>query len=176
MRLSSHALAGVLAMSFASAWGCSDSSGEFAITTPDYATFQREVMPVLARDCSFHACHGARQRFFQVLGPGRPRLSALTLDSDPLTPDELRFNYERARSMIDRDDPARSPLFLKPLEPVAGGAGHEGVDLFGRNVYPNKLDPSYLVLQNWVMSAPPPADLGDAPTSSLQPQPTAKGP
>ena len=174
MRTSGHTLA--MALSLACTWGCADSSGEFAITTPDYSTFETQVMPVLARDCSFHTCHGARQRFFQVLGPGRPRLSPETLDSDPLTPDELRFNYERARSMIDRDDPARSPLFLKPLEPVAGGAGHEGTDLFGRNVYPNKLDPSFLVLQNWVMSAPPPAALGAASTSSVQAQPTAKGP
>lgn len=144
----------VLALCVACSAGCAESSGEFAITNPDYAAFETQVMPVLARDCSFHACHGARHRFFQVLGPGRPRLSALTPDADPLTPDELRFNYERARSMIDRDDPARSPLFLKPLEPVAGGAGHEGTDLFGRNVYPDKLDPAYLILQNWVMSAP----------------------
>jgi hypothetical protein len=150
-----------------------DSSGEFAITTPDYSTFERQVMPILARDCSFHTCHGARQRFFQVMGPGRPRLSPLTPDSDPLTPDELRFNYERARSMIDRENPARSPLFLKPLEAVAGGAGHEGTDLFGRNVYRDKLDPGFVVLQNWVMSAPPPAALVEA--ASVQ-QPTANQP
>jgi hypothetical protein len=147
------------ALGIAGVAGCADPSGQFAITQPDVAIFEAQVMPILARDCSFHACHGARQRFFQVLGPGRPRLSPLTPDADPLTPEELRFNYERARSMIDRDDPARSPLFLKPLETVAGGAGHEGTDLFGRNVYQDKLDPAYLVLQNWVMSAPPPTTL-----------------
>lgn len=151
----------LVALGFACSVGCADPSGQFAITQPDYAVFAAQVMPVLARDCSFHACHGARQRFFQVLGPGRPRLSPLTPDADPLTPEELQFNYERARSMIDRDDPTRSPLFLKPLEPVAGGAGHEGTDLFGRNVYQDKLDPAYLVLQNWVMSAPPPSALAD---------------
>jgi hypothetical protein len=160
-----HALAFGLACSV----GCGDPSGQFAITEPDFATFEAQVMPVLARDCSFHACHGARQRFFQVLGPGRPRLSPLTPDADPLTPEELRFNYERARSMIDRDDPARSPLFLKPLEPVAGGAGHEGTDLFGRNVYQDKLDPAYLVLQNWVMNAPPATALAERNGLSSQP-------
>jgi hypothetical protein len=64
--------------------------------------------------------------------------------------------------MIDRDNPARSPLFLKPLEPVAGGAGHEGTDLFGRDVYQDKLDPSFVVLQNWVMSASTSAPLAEA--------------
>jgi hypothetical protein len=167
-----------LALSAACGVGCGDSSGEFAISNPDYSTFETQVMPILARDCSFHTCHGARQRFFQVLGPGRPRLSALTPDTDPLTPDELRFNYERARSMIDREHPARSPLFLKPLEPVAGGAGHEGTDLFGRNVYQDKLDPAFLVLQSWVMTAPPPIELAEAaaPSSSAQPEPTANQP
>lgn len=159
MSFSRCAIAVACAASVVAAVGCGEPSGQFAITTPDYATFETMVMPVLARDCSFHTCHGARQRFFQVLGPGRPRLAPETRDSDPITPDELRFNYERARSMIDRDDPARSPLFLKPLEPVAGGAGHEGTDLFGRNVYQDKLDPAFLVLQNWVMSAPPPVPL-----------------
>ena len=156
MRTSLRRLVTAAALPFACAAGCGDASGAFAITTPDEATFEMQVMPILARDCSFHACHGARQRIFQVVGPGRPRLSALSLDSDPLTPEELRFNYERARSMIDRDDPARSPLFLKPLEPVAGGAGHEGTDLFGRDVYQTKLDPGFVVLQSWVMGAPPP--------------------
>jgi hypothetical protein len=165
-------------LGFAGVAGCADPSGQFAIAQPDYATFEAQVMPVLARDCSFHACHGARQRFFQVLGPGRPRLSPLTPDADPLTPEELQFNYERARSMIDRDDPARSPLFLKPLEAVAGGAGHEGTDLFGRNVYQDKRDPAYLVLQNWVMSAPPPTSLANPGglSSNVQLDPTTNQP
>jgi hypothetical protein len=167
-----------LALSIACGVSCGDPSGQFAITSPDLSIFETQVMPILARDCSFHACHGARQRFFQVLGPGRPRLSPLTPDADPLTPDELLFNYDRARSMIDRDDPARSPLFLKPLEAVAGGAGHEGTDLFGRNVYQSKLDPAFLVLQNWVMSSPPPTPLAASarPSSSVQLEPSAKQP
>jgi hypothetical protein len=168
VRLPSRALAGAMAASIACGAGCSDGSGEFAITSPDESTFATQVMPVLARDCSFHTCHGARQRFFQVLGPGRPRLSPLTPDADPLTADELRFNYERARSMIDRDDPARSPLFLKPLEPVAGGAGHEGTDLFGRDVYQDTLDPGFVVLRNWAMSAPPPVPLAQAARAQAQ--------
>ena len=166
-------IAGAVAVIVAGAVGCSEPTGAFAITDADQATFATQVMPVLARDCSFHACHGARQRFFQVLGPGRPRLSPLTLDSDPLTPEELRFNYERARSMIDRNNPARSPLFLKPLEPVAGGAGHEGTDLFGRDVYKDKLDPSFIVLQNWVMSAPAPSPLAVGSASGVQARPAA---
>lgn len=169
------ALVAVVLVAVVCGAGCGEPEGEFAITTPDYTAFETQVMPVLARDCSFHTCHGARQRFFQVLGPGRPRLSPLSLDSDPLTTDELRFNYERARSMIDRDNPERSPLFMKPLEPGAGGAGHEGTDLFGRDVYESRLDPSFLVLQSWVLSAPPAAPLvrsGRAPTQPPS-QPTA---
>lgn len=180
MRIFGLVLAGGVALSLATSFGCGEPPGEFAVTAPDLVAFETEVMPVLARDCSFHTCHGARQRFFQVLGPGRPRLSPLTRDADPITPEELRFNYGRALSMIDRGNPALSPLFLKPLEPVAGGAGHEGTDLFGRDVYQSELDPAFVVLRNWVMSAPPATPFTGPVTGIGQPNmqtlPTASQP
>ncbi|MDD9944785.1 MAG: hypothetical protein OXU20_27335 [Myxococcales bacterium] len=144
----------VLALASACLFACGDPEGEFTLPAPDYNMFETQVMPILSRDCAFHVCHGARQRFFQVLGPGRPRLSPTTRDADPITMAEVQFNYQRAVSMIDRDHPDRSPLFMKPLDVGAGGAGHEGTDLFGRDVYASTLDPAFLVLQSWVLNAP----------------------
>jgi hypothetical protein len=131
--------------------GCGADTPELAIQTPDRMQFEAEVYPVLLRDCGFNACHGSGDRFFQVFGPGRARLVAGTPSVDPMTPLEVAHTYERARSMIDPADPARSLLLRKPLSTMAGGAGHEGVDELGRNVYQSKIEPGYLVLQRWVL-------------------------
>jgi hypothetical protein len=67
--------------------------------------------------------------------------------------------------MIDKADPASSLLLRKPLAVEAGGAGHLGVDKYGRNVYRTAQDTGYLVLARWVMSpeVPPPPGAEQAP-------------
>lgn len=129
--------------------GCSDSEPGFVLPAPDMALFVSQVQPVLARDCAFHVCHGARERFFQVLGPGRPRLDPALTHLDPITAEEIQFNYDRARSMIDPADIEGSLLLRKPLSQGAGGDGHLGTDGFGRDVYESINDPSYQVLLQW---------------------------
>src|SRR3954452_13955887 len=64
--------------------------------TPDTKTFALHVYPVLIRDCGFPACHGARERFFRVFGPGRTRMAADTLPYDPATQAEIQSTYDRA--------------------------------------------------------------------------------
>ena len=127
-----------------------DSNWSGEIARADRAQFDREVYPVLLMDCAYSQCHGASQRFFRVFGPGRTRLH--TADgSDPLA-FEMLASFERARSMLITDGSrplAESPLLLKPLDPSAGGTGHGGADVFGRNVYRSVNDPNYQVLLRW---------------------------
>ncbi len=126
------------------------------------ASFSVEVMPVLLRDCGFHACHGSSERFFRVWGPGRTRYDDTKTTcrksfAPPCYYDELD-GYDRdaslqfARSFIDLDNPADSLLLRKPLALERGGAPHDGVDRWGRNVYRTPHDEGFLVLSRWVFA------------------------
>lgn len=135
--------------------GCADGE-EWSGPPPaaDFADFEATVYPVLLRDCAFSECHGAPPRFFQVYGPGRERLDAEAEPTDPATPAEVMFSYQRAVSMLATDARAdRSLLLTKPLEPSAGGQGHRGTDMLGRNVYASKLDPAYAAIEAWGLRA-----------------------
>jgi hypothetical protein len=131
---------------------CTDEpswSGE--IGSADQSLFDREVYPILLRDCAHNQCHGAPQRFLQVFGPGRARLRGPWFGAELLA-QERRLSYERALSMLITDGSrpvSESRLLMKPLEPAAGGASHGGVDLYGRNVYRSSADPAYAVLVRW---------------------------
>lgn len=110
------------------------------------------VYPVLLRDCGFHACHGAEERFYRVWGPGRARLDPETRAFDGVTGDEASASFTLALSMIDARHPERSLLLRKPLAVAAGGAAHGGVDGFGRDVYRTVDDAGYVALRRWVRS------------------------
>ena len=133
---------------------CVSESSELTLSQPDRALFGQEVYPVLLRDCAFHACHGTTERFLQVFGPGRGRLDPMVMPLDAVTPAEIDYSYERARSMIDARTAEESLLLRKPLAAAAGGSGHEGADDLGRNVYQSKLEPGYAAIARWVLNAP----------------------
>lgn len=140
--------------------GCADTDAAGnSVPIPDGRQFVNEVYPVLLRDCAFSSCHGSRDRFLQVLGPGRPRLDPDTTEvTDPMRHDEVLYSYERARSMLSTGATAtKSLLLLKPLEFSAGGQGHRGADDYGRNVYRSKHDPGIQAILNWAYTtgAPP---------------------
>ena len=137
------------------AGGCAPVEPQGALATPDRATFDTQVWPILVRDCGFSACHGSEPRFFLVFGPGHERLDPTLRTSAPVTPQELQLSYDRARSMIDLDEPGLSPLLRKPLEVAAGGSGHQGTDNFGRDVYRSVDDPSFQTLLRWVSGVSP---------------------
>jgi hypothetical protein len=132
------------------------------IPTPDGQLFVREVYPLLLRDCAFVGCHGAPDRFFQVFGPGRARLDERATKPDaPASLQEVVHGYDRARSMLATADQLDHCLLLqKPLEAAAGGQGHEGVDLLGRNVFASKSAAGYQLLQRWARSN------GEQPTAA----------
>lgn len=139
---------------------CTDTGGEGEFPKRNFMSFQREVYPVLLRDCGFPACHGDPERFFRVYGPGRVRLPGETVNPaalDQPTGDELSLSYALAQSMIDLDEPGNSLLLRKPLAVEAGGAGHFGVDPYDRDVYRTEQDPGYLAIARWVFSEDPSA-------------------
>jgi hypothetical protein len=141
---------GLLALTLA-LLGCVEGEQDLVLAERDRATFDATVWPILVRDCGFSECHGSAHRFFRVVGPGHARLDPATRMTEPVTAAELQLSYDRARSMIDARHPERSLLLTKPLDVSAGGAGHEGVDRFGLDVYRSVADPSYQVLRSWVL-------------------------
>ena len=134
--------------------GCASVEDDAGLVAPDRTVFDTKVWPILVRDCGFTECHGGDPRFFRVVGPGHVRLDPATRLTDPVTQAELQLSYDRARSMLDADDPNNSLLLRKPLEVAAGGSGHEGTDSFGRNVYRSVDDPAFQSLVRWVMGMP----------------------
>jgi hypothetical protein len=125
--------------------------------------FTNVVMPVLARDCGFQACHGSSERFFRIYGVGRQRLpidptAACENDSMPpcyyndLNGNERDYSLQIAQSFVDPANPNESLLLRKPLAVEAGGSDHSGVDKYGRNVYRTPDDQGFLVIQRWVFN------------------------
>lgn len=149
-----------LAAGLAIAAGCSPPRGSGKVAKREFQEFQRDVYPVLLRDCAFSNCHGDPKRFFRVFGPGRRRLPGKegTPEAFDLpTVGEIATTYQLALSMIDEADPGHSRVLQKPLAIAAGGIGHEGVDKYGRDVYRTAQDNGYVVLARWVFSPAPEA-------------------
>ena len=150
------ALRTVVALCLSPMWfACSDYEGTGPYAAPPgamYDIFIAEGGPyeVLLRDCAFIACHGAEERFFQIYGPGRRRLVPEKDLFDPTDINEAGPVLSNAKEFIDPEDPARSMLLRKPLAISAGGTGHGGVDVFGRDVYPSDNADGYRILARWV--------------------------
>jgi hypothetical protein len=152
-----------------------ESSWSGEIANPSREMFDREVYPVLLMDCAYSQCHGAPQRFFRVLGPGRARLhdpeGSAPYSIEERTAREMQISYERTRSMLITDGSRpleESPLLIKQLDPSAGGTSHRGVDVFGRNVYRSVNDPAYFTLVRWALQ-------GRTTAAQLAPGPSVPG-
>ena len=129
----------------------------------DRGRFEREVYPVLLRDCSFPACHGDSDRFFRVFGPGRTRLDPRTPIYEAASDEEIDAAFDRSRSMlVGASEPADAWLVRKPLETSVGGAPHMGRDSLGRDVYATRDDPGWRAIAAWagVMLEAPTPDAG----------------
>jgi hypothetical protein len=115
--------------------------------------FELQAYPVLLRDCGFPECHGSKDRFFRVFGPGRTRLDGDAGTFVEATPEELAQSYDRARSMLAHESSVLdSWLLRKPLGIAAGGAHHGGEDKWGRNVYESAEAPGYAAIRSWAIS------------------------
>jgi len=116
----------------------------------DACAFERDVYPVLARDCGFPACHGSETRGLQVWAPGRTRLDPATPQTALVTPEEIARTFDRTRSMLGgARTPEESLLLRKPLAIDAGGAGHMGRDSAGRDIYLSVEAPGYVAIETW---------------------------
>lgn len=134
--------------------GCGNSDGDVVVATPDRAVFEERVYPILLRDCAMSTCHGAPDRWFRVVGPGRVRREPDQSPLDPATAEEIRYSYDRARSMLVTGEPVDdSRLLTKPLDLGSGGAIHDGIDAFGRDVYPNRDSEGFTRIRTWATSA-----------------------
>ncbi len=135
---------------------CQVEPATLDIPTADPKVFREKVYPILLADCGFNTCHGSKERFFSIFGPGRARLDPMTPAFDPPTPNELAHSYTRAESMlIGPHGPGSSLLIRKPVPIVQGGAGHKGDDLWGGTVYDTVDDPHFVVLYQWATSVAP---------------------
>jgi hypothetical protein len=117
--------------------GCgSESSTPFEPESPvlgdpplDRAQFFAEVLPVLSqRGCAAAQCHASGHHPFPLSGGSDPEL-----------------DYFRAADQVSLEDPASSPLLLKPLAYSAGGLLHDAPTIFTSTA-----DPDYQVLARWV--------------------------
>lgn len=156
MGAEAHLLAAAVA---ALALGCTLENPSAPPPALDYATFECRVMPVLARECSFPACHGSPERRLRLLSPGRMRLAdqypearATLTDEElhqamhpALTPAELAYNYAQMRAFTT-PDPQRSQLLIRPLPSQAGGIHHAA----GADVFPSNRDPGYDAIASWL--------------------------
>lgn len=141
------------------ATACATDVQQLSVPAPDARMFEMTVYPVLLRDCGFPACHGDRQRFFQVFGPGRTRFregDGGTDNFEPATKEELEQTYDRARSMLAFEkSPFEALLLRKPLSVQAGGAGHKGTDNWGNDVYRTTQASGFAALRAWALSVGP---------------------
>jgi hypothetical protein len=116
------------------------------IDSKSYSDFVDDVQPILKSHCAGSSCHGSP-------------IADLVLTCGSNT-EQLRWNYEVAVQFLD-DVPATSELLRRPLAKVAGGAFHEGGDIFD-----DVDDPEYRKILAWASSSiertPALLDFGDA--------------
>ena len=121
-------------------------------TALDETVFRCSVEPILARQCSFNACHGNAGSALRVYTPGKLRAApAATLDDAilPLTDAEEHANFESAAGfafgLTSIDDDL---LLRKPLPATAGGFEHKG-----GAIYSGTGDAQYTAIRAWLAKA-----------------------
>ncbi len=130
---------------------CGDVVNDPAIdpaTQLDEAVFKCRVEPILARQCSYNACHGNPGSALRVYTPGKLRATpAATIDDAiaPLTAAEEHANFTSAAGFSLGTVSADNYLLRKPLPSAAGGFEHKG-----GAIYSGPSDPQYLAIAAWL--------------------------
>src|SRR5262245_53955243 len=110
--------------------------------------FRCKVEPILARQCSYNACHGNPGSALRIYSPGKLRATqAGTIDDAiaPLTDAEHHANFESA-SGFSFDTPTDDNLLLrKPLPATSGGFAHKG-----GAIYVDANDSQYVAIRAWL--------------------------
>ncbi|MCA9673733.1 MAG: hypothetical protein H6709_09675 [Kofleriaceae bacterium] len=125
-----------------------------AIPSLDEARFRCGVEPILARDCSYAACHGAAGTPLRVYTVGRLRAGpSATIDDRlmPMTDAEHHANYQSAVAFafggVSPDD---NFLLRKALPAEDGGFEHKGGAIFS-----GLDDPRAVALHTWLSGGDP---------------------
>jgi hypothetical protein len=131
---------------------CSDvvnSPGTDPSTKLDETVFLCNVQPILARQCSYLACHGEAGTALRVYTPGKLRATpAQSLDDliAPLGSDEMHANFLSATGFaVTAPDPDDNWLLKKPLPASAGGFEHAG-----GAIYSGTSDSQYQAIRAWL--------------------------
>ena len=117
----------------------------------NYEDFVSDVQPVLTKRCSFLTCHGATERRLTLYAVGflraKPSLPGTPLNENALTEQELGWNFDSIRLLLDDAKDATEPRFLlKNLDPAAGGIVHAG----GSVIFESRADPEFQALATWI--------------------------
>jgi len=81
---------------------------------------------------------------FRILSPG---------PNGRYTPEQSRVNFASVLSVIDRQDPTRSKLLLKPLNPRAPEGGLRGITHDGGVFWDTRYDRDFQVFEDWLKGA-----------------------
>jgi len=120
-----------------------------AIANLSEPVFRCKVEPILARDCSYLACHGNAGTALRVYTPGKLRAASQpTMDNlnSGLTDAEHHGNYLSAAAFsFGGIPPGDNWLLRKNLPSVDGGYEHKGGVIFT-----GKDDPRAVALEDWL--------------------------
>lgn len=115
----------------------------------DEKVFRCNVEPVLARQCSYPACHGIAGAALRVYTPGKLRAAKpadLDVGSAPLTEAEHHANFQSASGFkFGVKDPLDNWLLRKTLPAALGGYKHEGGPIFD-----GPGDPQWVAIHDWL--------------------------
>jgi hypothetical protein len=118
-------------------------------------SFRNHVIPILTRvGCNSGACHGA------LAGKGGLKLSLRGYDPDS---DHFVLTRQALGRRIDRNEPARSLMLLKPTQVVSHGGGQK--------IEPGSAD--YRILTDWIAAGAPGPRSGDPRIQRLELLPAA---
>lgn len=118
----------------------------------DEAYFRCHVQPILTKNCSMLACHGAPERYYRIYARNRLRygIAGEAQRNSQLNEGEAKHNFDAARAYVDVDHADESLLLRKPLEPDAGGFYHGATKFSKLNIFANLESTEYETIQKWV--------------------------
>ncbi len=116
----------------------------------DFNYFTAFVQPLLVTKSGNVACvdchtpEANATGSFRILAPGA---------NGRYTLEQSRVNFVSVLSVIDRKNPERSKLLLKPLNPRAPEGGLRGLTHDGGVFWDNRYDPDFEILDGWLKGA-----------------------
>nr|HEX4318045.1 hypothetical protein [Kofleriaceae bacterium] len=115
----------------------------------DEAVFACSVEPILARQCSYSACHGQASSPLRVYSPGKLRQTPpgdIDASAAPLTQAEHDANFAAASGFgVGQATVDDNFLLKKPLPSTFGGFEHTGGAIFSGTD-----DPQYVAIRAWL--------------------------